>query len=87
MKLCPWCLSSFHSDSNRQVYCSVDCRTQATKDRKVDIRRKDKKKRCATKGCPNGVSAHIDSPYCRSCYLSDSVIELDLKMIRKMMNG
>ena len=88
MKFCSWCLNSFDSENNRQIYCSVDCRVQATKERQAEIRRKNRKqKRCATKGCSGKVSAHIDSVYCRSCYLSDSVIELDLKMIKRMMNG
>ena len=30
-KICQWCEKDFFTKSKNQIYCSVDCRTNATK--------------------------------------------------------
>ena len=60
-KNCEWCGTDFSANVSYQIYCSVDCRTESTKDKTTNKQRErriksrvGKERLCAT--CKNPLS-------------------------------
>ena len=73
MLYCLWCDKTFEPNSGKQIYCSTECRQQASKEKileryHVEKRKKrmGKEKRCAG-GCGTLLSIYNDSPMCDNC--------------------
>ena len=91
MKLCSWCDSTFRPTVSYQIYCSPECRTQATKEKILERhkvlrrqKRKDKQRVCAA-GCGTILSMYNDSKYCDNCIIHQSLVDKKLKEIRGLM--
>ena len=91
-KFCQWCDDPFESDAKNQIYCSVECRNGATKE-KIMARyktskiksRKNKERRCAG-GCGSLLSIYNDSLFCSNCHISDKKLDKALKEIKGLSN-
>lgn len=84
-KQCNYCFGLFSTTLDRQIYCSANCRTLATKERQANNRKTvvPRRKSCASSGCSNLVSANLDSIYCSSCFYTNSDLEKDLRKIKR----
>jgi hypothetical protein len=91
-KHCEWCDSQFESDISYQIYCSVSCREQATKE-KIAARyalsrrakRMAKKKLC--KSCGQPISVYNDFDLCQACDINPIDVAKALRQIKGISNG
>lgn len=91
MKHCSWCDNTFKSDISYQIYCSTDCRNEATKEkiatRYIQTRRqkrKDKPRKC--KKCGLKLSIYNDENLCNSCQINPNDVTKALKQIKGIAN-
>lgn len=92
MKTCQWCDTAFEPKVNYQIYCSPECREEATKEkiaqRYAQTRRNkmiNKKRDC--KSCGHRLSAYNDGPICQSCMVNPSEVSKALREIKGIANG
>ena len=88
MKHCKWCDSEFNTEVSYQIYCSVKCREQATKEKiaeryAVTKRQKRKNKvRLCLGGCGQDLSIYNDSGFCANCNVSEKAVAKMLKELK-----
>lgn len=88
MKNCDWCSNEFQPNVSYQIYCSVECRQLATKE-KVNERYKEKKRqklfkkqrRCAG-GCGTMLSIYNGSGFCSRCMTNKKQVNQALKELK-----
>lgn len=92
MKHCQWCDTLFESKISYQVYCSVDCRDAATKEkiaaRYLLVRRSrriGKVRKC--KLCNQSLSIYNDEQLCSKCDTNPKDVNKALKEIKGFLNG
>jgi hypothetical protein len=91
MKHCSWCDQEFKSNISYQIYCSIECRDEATK-QKIATRymitrrqkRKGKDRRC--KSCKQVLSIYNDDMLCGLCQVNPKDVDKALKDIKGRMN-
>lgn len=88
MKPCDWCENEFNPVVSYQIYCSPECRTQATKIKIAEKqainkrrRRYGKDRRCA-RGCGVILSAYNDSNYCENCSVDNKKVSKALRELK-----
>lgn len=92
MKTCQWCDTSFEPKVGYQIYCSSECREEATKEKisqRYLIARRNKmmgKKRYC-KSCGSPLSAYNDEPICQSCNVNPSEVSKALREIKGNAGG
>lgn len=93
MKICEWCENEFSPTVSYQIYCSPECRSQATKikiaeKQAINKRRKryGKDRKCA-RGCNTVLSSYNDSNYCENCSIDDKKLNKTLKELKGLMNN
>jgi hypothetical protein len=92
MKNCNWCDNQFSGTVSYQIYCSVTCREQATK-QKIATRylysrrqkRKGKDRKC--KSCDQQLSIYNDDALCNTCAINPKDVSKILKEIKDLSNG
>jgi hypothetical protein len=91
-KHCQWCDSSFKTDINYQIYCSSNCREEATKEKITErylIARRAKRigqdRRC--KSCDKRLSAYNDELICAECLINPLDVNSALKKIKGIIDG
>lgn len=91
-KHCDWCNNQFEASVSYQIYCSVNCREQATKEKIAErymlTRRKNranKTRKC--KSCGNQLSLYNDETLCQSCLINPSDVTKALKEIKGIASG
>jgi hypothetical protein len=92
MKNCSWCDTEFKTNISYQIYCSPNCREEATKQkiaqRYIVTRRKKRKgKTRLCKQCNEILSMYNDDSICAFCNINPSIVEKALKEIRGKSNG
>jgi hypothetical protein len=92
VKLCSWCDNSFKPSVSYQIYCSSNCRDEATKTKIVARyavikrqKRKNKKRYCAS-GCGVSLSIYNDDTLCNSCNVNNKDVNKILKQIKGIAN-
>jgi hypothetical protein len=92
VKLCNWCDNSFKPTVSYQIYCSTECRDNATKEKIVERhkvlrrqKRKDKVRMCAG-GCNTKLSIYNDDVMCNTCSVNAKQVEKRIKEIKAMMH-
>lgn len=92
MKNCQWCNAQFTTKVSYQIYCSVDCRDSATKEKIAERyaitrrqRRKGKDRVC--KSCNSVLSIYNDDLLCDNCIINPSDVGKALKEIKGIANG
>lgn len=88
MKQCNWCNNDFKASVTYQIYCSVECRNLATKEKIVARysvakrqKRKNKTRKCAG-GCGMTLSMYNDDQLCNSCKINNKDVVKILKKIK-----
>lgn len=91
-KHCDWCDTTFETNISYQIYCSADCREQATKEKiaqRYAIARRSKRygkdRKC--KSCGTPLSAYNDDVLCQSCIVNPTDVIKALKEIKGLGNG
>ena len=92
MKHCSWCDKEFKTDISYQIYCSVDCREQATKEKiaaRYIISRRQKRigKPRTCKSCKDNLSIYNDESLCGRCQVNPKDVTKALKEIKDKSNG
>jgi len=88
VKLCEKCNKSFTPKVTYQIYCSVECRSSATKDKIIEryrLTRRQKrigKVRKCIGGCGEQLSIYNDSGFCYNCNISKKEVDKMLKVIK-----
>jgi hypothetical protein len=88
VKLCDRCDKAFNPKVSYQIYCGIECRDFATKDKIVQryhITRRQKrigKVRKCLGGCNVDLSIYNDSGFCSNCNVSKKTVDKMLKEIK-----
>jgi RecJ-like exonuclease len=92
MKRCQWCDTSFETDISYKIYCSVECRSGATKEKiaqKYAIKRRtkmmSKSRKC--KSCGSSLSAYNDESICHACLINPKDVSKALKELKDIADG
>lgn len=88
MKICNWCSNDFEPNVSYQIYCSVECRQLATKE-KVNQRYQQKRRvkliqreRKCSNNCGTNLSVYNDTGYCSSCMIDSKQVDKALKELK-----
>jgi hypothetical protein len=91
-KHCSWCDSQFSTTISYQIYCSAECRTEATKEKIAEryerVRRArmlQKDRRCKT--CGGRLSSYNDDNLCHGCVVDKDDVSKALRDIKRSANG
>lgn len=92
MKICDWCGGDFKPNVSYQIYCSVECRESATKE-KVNERYQQKRRqrlagkqrRCAG-GCGTILSVYNNTGFCSTCVVNDKMVNRALKELKGLID-
>ena len=88
MKSCSRCDKKFNPKVSYQIYCSNQCRDEATKEKiaeRYQITRRQKrigKKRLCLGGCGIKLSIYNDDGFCTNCNVSKKSVDKMLKEIK-----
>ena len=87
MKQCHWCNNAFESQVSYQIYCSPECREEATKEKiaaryVVSKRQKRKGKNRKFKSCEEQLSIYNDESLCVKCNINPVDVSKALKEIK-----
>lgn len=90
MKHCQWCDNRFRPNVAYQIYCSDECRAEATRqkiaEKYVENRRKKwAKKTRLCKSCGSHLSIYNDDQICDRCTINPAEVRKALKDIRELM--
>jgi hypothetical protein len=91
MKVCNWCSNEFNPNVSYQIYCSVECRELATKEKvneRYQIKRRKqlaKKERRCSSGCGTILSIYNDTGHCSFCAISDKKVEKALRELKGLI--
>jgi hypothetical protein len=91
-KHCNWCDKQFQTKLSYQIYCSAECREQATREKIAEKYLKDKiKKRIGKirlcKNCGKHLSIYTEETVCQSCEIVPDDVRDTLKEIKDILNG
>jgi len=88
MKVCDWCSHEFQPNVSYQIYCSVECRASATKEKVKELYKTKRTKRLMVKerrcsnGCGTLLSGYNSSTICSSCNINRKQVDKTLKELR-----
>lgn len=92
MRHCNFCDKQFQQSVSYQIYCSVECRELATKEKiaaryiqSKRLKRKGKIRLC--KSCSVPLSIYNDHPVCSSCSVNPDAVSKAIKVIKDKTNG
>ena len=92
MKICAWCANEFEPSVSYQIYCSPNCREEATKEKIAERyhinRRKNraKKERRCSGGCGTLISVYNENGFCTVCMVNKRKVDKTLKEIRNFFD-
>ena len=89
MSFCAWCDKEFEKKSSKQIYCSIECRQEASKEKILERyhiekrkKRKGKLRLCAG-GCGVSLSIYNDTGMCDFCLINKKRITVFLKELKE----
>jgi hypothetical protein len=91
VKQCDWCIKYFQPSVSYQIYCSIECREKATKEKIAERHRLLKhqkrlnKTRVCKGGCGTSLSIYNDESFCNSCSINIKDVNLKLKEIKNII--
>ena len=92
MKACDWCNKHFEPAVSYQIYCSIECREQATKEKIAErhkylkIQNRKNKVRICVGGCGQTLSIYNEDNICSTCSVNIKEVNLRIKEIKRLMN-
>lgn len=92
MKNCQWCNLQFTTKISYQIYCSPECREEATKEKIAEryavtrrSRRQGKVRLC--KACQSHLSIYNDDILCEKCVINPQDVSRALRDIKGIAKG
>jgi hypothetical protein len=88
MSFCSWCDKEFIKTSTKQIYCGVDCRIEASREKileryHIEKRKKRKGKvRICAGGCGTKLSMYNDTGICDICEINNKKMNIFLKELK-----
>lgn len=88
MKTCSWCSQQFEPKVSYQIYCSIDCRENATRNKIAEryqinrIKNRSQKKRKCSGGCGTYISMYNDNGFCTNCMVNKRKVDQMLKELK-----
>jgi len=88
VKRCDRCDNNFKPTVTYQIYCSVECRNAATKEKiaeRYQVTRRQKRKgkvRMCLGGCGTSLSIYNDEGFCANCNVSKKAVDKMLKELK-----
>jgi hypothetical protein len=88
VKTCSWCANEFDPSVVYQIYCSPECRENATKEKIAERyqinRRKNrsKKERKCSGGCGTIISIYNENGFCQFCMVNKRKVDRSLKELK-----
>jgi hypothetical protein len=92
VKSCSRCDKKFKPRVSYQIYCSDECRDEATKEKiaeRYQVTRRQKrigKKRLCLGGCGVNLSIYNDDGFCANCNISKKAVDKMLKEVKGYFN-
>ena len=92
MKLCDWCSNEFNPKVSYQVYCSVECRELATREKISEryqisrIKNRSEKKRKCSGGCGITISIYNENGFCNTCMINKKKVDQMLKELKGLFD-
>ena len=91
-KHCNWCSNSFEPNVAYQIYCSSECRAEATKEKIIERYNKNKRnnvkhKQRKCKSCGSSLSVYNEDTLCSNCQIDPTDVAKALKEIKGIANG
>jgi len=92
VKSCDWCNKHFAPSVSYQIYCSVNCRDEATKEKIAErhkflkIKNRRNKTRVCSGGCGSVLSVYNEENLCTSCSVNIKELNLKLKEIKRLIS-
>jgi hypothetical protein len=88
MLYCRWCDKQFSPNTTKQIYCSSECRQEASKEKILERyhlqkrkNRKGKEKKCGG-GCNTLLSIYNDSGICDNCLVHQSKMKTFMRELK-----
>ena len=91
MKICDWCSHEFQPNVSYQIYCSLECRESATKEKVSERYKKKKREKLASKtrmcsnNCGTVLSIYNDTGLCGSCMVNDKEVNRAFRELRGLI--
>jgi hypothetical protein len=92
VKQCSWCNNYYTANVSYQVYCSSECREEATKEKILERHRETRRKKrnnkvrmCLGK-CGAKLSIYNNHDYCDSCFVNNKEVAKKIRQIRMFMH-
>lgn len=92
MKICDWCSEEFEPKVSYQIYCSVECREGATRNKIAEryqvnrIKNRSLKKRKCSGGCGTYISMYNDNGFCNQCMVNKRKVDQMLKELKGLFD-
>lgn len=91
-KHCSWCDNSFDASVTYQIYCSVSCREEATRQKIAESYQKKRRKKLLQaprkcKACNMSLSVYNDEDLCERCIVNPIEVKRALKDIKGLIDG
>ena len=92
MKSCDWCSVEFDPNVSYQIYCSVECRENATRSKIAEryqvnrIKNRYGKKRKCSGGCGTYISIYNDNGFCNKCMINKRKVDQMLKELKGLFD-
>lgn len=86
---CSFCGEPFNRSSRKQIYCGVDCRQLASKEKILErynlekIKKRTGKKRFCAGGCGTILSIYNDSKMCDNCITNNKKMSKFIKELKE----
>ncbi len=92
MTYCSWCDKEFTKNSTKQIYCTAECRQEASKEKILERyhiekrkKRQGKKRLCAG-DCGMQLSIYNDSGICDTCEINNKRMNNFMKELRDLFD-
>ena len=92
MNICAWCSQEFQPKVSYQIYCSAECRNQATKEKISEknqlsrIKNRSTKERKCSNGCGASLSIYNDNNFCSKCMINKKRVDKMLKELKGLFD-
>ncbi len=92
MKICSWCSNEFNPKVSYQIYCSVHCRDEATREKISEryqinrIKIRSEKKRKCSGGCGINISIYNENGFCSNCMVNKKKVDQMLKQLKGLFD-
>ncbi len=91
MPRCAWCDAYFEQMHSQQIYCSIECRGEASKESarryaKIAKYKSRRGKRRLCKSCKKPLSIYNDHSLCQVCEIKDDLVRKALSNIKDFID-